>query len=62
MSYQKYNKADFKSFKAATRRIIRDLYGANGKHTAMLLEKLESCNTEQEIDRLLIWARTNLLT
>ena len=62
MSYQQYNKNDLKSFKATTRRIIRDLYGVNGKHTAMLLEKLERCTTEQEIDRLLIWARINLLT
>lgn len=61
MSYQKNIKTDFNSFKATTRRIIRDLYGINGKHTATILEKLESCTTEQEIDRLLVWARTNFM-
>lgn len=61
MSYQQHNKTDFNSFKATTRRIIRDLYGIDSKNTAIILEKLESCNTEQEIDRLLVWARTNFM-
>ena len=52
---------DFKSAKGHARKIIHEIYGHGTKNSEILLEKLDKCNTDDEITRVLRWGRVNLL-
>lgn len=46
---------------ASARRVIKDLYGPTTEKTKILLEKLDECKSSNEINKVLIWGRTNML-
>lgn len=46
---------------ASARRVIKDLYGPTTEKTKILFKKLEECKTSNDINKVLIWGRTNLL-
>ena len=61
MSREEVKEMEFKAYKSATYRVIKELYGTNTTNCKTMLNKLEQCINPIQISNLLQWGRVNLL-